>query len=84
MASARDTLGQAFADDLQPLRDALAEALKGDDAGLLDRARTLHKALPKLATEIIAAKHSAAALYRILSTAMAEGLAAPTNPKPEA
>lgn len=74
IATARDLFASATADDLQPLRTALTEVLHGDDAGLLARARALYAALPKLSAEIIAADGNAAALYRILSAACAEGL----------
>lgn len=77
MATARGLFASATAEDLQPLRMALAEVLQGDESGTLDRARALYAALPRLAERIIAAQGNAIALYRLLSTALAEGLSRP-------
>lgn len=79
MASARQLFAEKTAEDLQPLRTAIAKVLQGDDAGLLARAKALHAALPKLAAEIIPAKGNADALYQILSAAVAEGLSSTTQ-----
>lgn len=82
MATARDLFAKSTADDLAPLRQAIAECLQGDEAGLLDRARVLYAALPKLADKIIASEDNAATLYRILSAALASGLSTdPTESK---
>jgi len=75
LARSRDLFGAALAEDLQPLRDALARVLHGDEAGFMDRAQTLYNALPSLGELIIPAKKSSAQLETILGTALAVGLA---------
>jgi len=74
VATSRDLFGTALADDLRPLRDALARVLHGDDAGFMARAQTLYNALPVLGEAIIPAQKSSAQLELILGTALAVGL----------
>jgi len=79
LARSRDLFGESLAGDMQPLREALATALKGDDAGLPKRLQALYDALPGLGPEIIKADQSAGALEKILSAALANGL----QPEPQ-
>jgi hypothetical protein len=74
LARMRDLFGHALAEDLQPLRSAMAEALHGDEATMIERARTIYARLAELGPEIIKAQGSARTLYQILSAAAASGL----------
>lgn len=75
MATSRDLFGAALAEDLQPLREALAKVLHGDEASFMDRAQTLYNALPSLGELIIPAKKSSDQLETILGSALAVGMA---------
>lgn len=75
LASARIALGEAFAEDTQPLRKAVEAALQ-DEADFDAALEALRQALPKLAPQLIEAEATAAALAEILGTALVEGLAA--------
>ena len=81
LARSRDLYGEALAKDLKPLRNALAKALAGDDAGLMDRARKLYEALPGLTPAVVQSEKSSAALEKIFGTALAAGLAAENEGK---
>jgi phage gp29-like protein len=76
LARMRNRMAGATAEDLKPLRAALAKALQGDDAGLPDRLKALNRELPAMADKIITAKASSAELYEILSAALASQVGA--------
>lgn len=86
LAVARHTFPTALAQDLKPLRNALAEVLQGDDATLPARAAALSAKLrePQFIESIIGANGSDLALFKILSAATAQGLAqeSPTHSQP--
>jgi len=77
LAKSRALFGESLAGDLKPLRTALARVLHGEDDGLLARAQALSAKLndPDFAGQLIAAKGSSDALFKILSAAAASGLA---------
>ncbi len=77
LAVARHTFPEALAQDLKPLRTAIAEVLQGDDAGLPERARALEARMraPDFIAQLIQAEGSDLALFKILSAAAASGLA---------
>jgi phage gp29-like protein len=81
LARGRLIFGQALADDLRPLREALAEVLGSDDAQIATRAQALYDAMPGLADEIIGANGSTDAMEKILGAAAANGLQAAPAPK---
>jgi len=74
LARGRLLFGGALANDLRPLREALAEVLAGNDAEITQRAQALYDAMPGLVDEIIGADGSADALEKILGAAAANGL----------
>jgi phage gp29-like protein len=74
MARARQIFPQAVAKDMAPLRNALAEILQGNDATMLSRAEALYQKLGELGLKIIESNGSEIAIYKILSTALAEGM----------
>lgn len=80
LARSRDLSGGTLAADLRPLRSALSIVLQPDgtesEEAFKARVRALYERLPALMEQILAARQSAPALYRILSTAAAEGIAA--------
>jgi phage gp29-like protein len=75
-AKARTLFPEALAQDFGPLREAFKQVLASSDGDLFARAEALYRSLDKLGPEIVKAATSETELYKILSAAMAEGLAA--------
>lgn len=75
LAKSRIAFSQAMISDFKPLRAAFERALAGDDADLPARAKILMAKIDELGPEIIKASSSSDELCKILSSALANGLA---------
>lgn len=82
LKTARTTMAKASAEDLQALSKAVAGVVNASDVDFVAKLRALQEQLPKLATKLLEADRSTAAMEKILSSALVSGLteSRPSNP----
>ena len=75
LAHARIELDGGIGDDFTPLQDACLRVLASTDADMEDALAALCEQLPAMSEKILAADHTAAAYFPILSAGLVDGLA---------